>query len=164
MPGIRIKLAPGEDASRCLGPFPPLFPYWWNCPHSGRTLAHIAAQALAATRQPRHHRPNRYAEDARRLVVAEILRPDQQQHRPLIVRQFGEAPRQQHRLRYSVLHGRTLPSRRSYIIVFDDRTGQTSDNVWQVIGMHKMNYVSDSDFFLLSTSRTLLHKYCKAEL
>ena len=52
------------------------------------------AQTFAAARQARHHRTDRHGQHARRLVVRQILDPDEHQDRPLLLRQPGESPQQ----------------------------------------------------------------------
>jgi hypothetical protein len=65
------------------------------------------AQPLSCPGQSRHHRADRHAEDARRLLVGKILDADQQQQRLLLFRQLLER-----RQRVSRLERRFLARRR----------------------------------------------------
>src|SRR6516165_4318869 len=51
-------------------------------------------QTLAPPRKPRHHGADGHSQYTRRLLVREVLDPDQQKHRPLLLRQCRKAAQQ----------------------------------------------------------------------
>ena len=62
-------------------------------------------QSLAPAGKPRHHRADWHSQYTRRFLVGEVLDPDQQKHRPLLLRQCRKGTQQ-----IPMLQHRKLPA------------------------------------------------------